>query len=172
MVNDIERMTQEYIRKHIRFGWWALLCFLTLGIVLESLHAFKVGWYMNVDNSTRRLMWTLAHAHGTLLAIVNIVFGTSLATLPLQGERQLAFTSNCLLAAGFLLPVGFFVGGIFSLGGDPGLGITLVPLGALCLLVGVLLVAKGPHVIRDARSQKSDSQQNQTAKHRKNKKKR
>ena len=53
-----------YLRRHLRFGWWSLLCFLTLGIVLESLHGFKVGWYLDAAHSTRRLMWTLAHAHG------------------------------------------------------------------------------------------------------------
>jgi len=27
----------------------------------------KIGWYLNVDQEMRRLMFTLAHAHGTLL---------------------------------------------------------------------------------------------------------
>ena len=25
------------VQRHLRFGWWSLLCFLTLGIVLESV---------------------------------------------------------------------------------------------------------------------------------------
>jgi hypothetical protein len=106
MDSKLERLTQECTRRHIRFGWWALLCFLMLGIVLESLHGFKVGWYLNVDNSTRRLMWTLAHAHGTLLAIVNIVFGMSLAIIPLMNERRLASASNCLLVGVLLVASG------------------------------------------------------------------
>jgi hypothetical protein len=140
--DSLIQMTRAYTRRHLRFGWWALLCFLTLGIVLEGLHAFKVGWYLNVDNDTRRLMWTLAHAHGTLLAVVNLAFGMSLAILPLESPRAVVASSRCLLAAGVLLPAGFFVGGIFSVAGDPGLGIVLVPVGAVLLLVGVLLVAR------------------------------
>ena len=58
--------------RNLRFGWWSLLVFLSLGGVLETLHGFKVGWYVDVGNETRRLMFTLAHAHGTLLALVNI----------------------------------------------------------------------------------------------------
>ena len=168
MANVLERLTQECTRRHIRFGWWALLCFLTLGIVLEMLHGFKIGWYLNVDNSTRRLMWTLAHAHGTLLAIVNLVFGMSLVLISLNSERRLAFASNCLLAATFLLPAGFFV---FSLGGDPGLGIVLVPVGALCLLVGVLLTAISLDARSFDRTGESDTAQNPGSKKQKIKKK-
>jgi hypothetical protein len=40
-----------------------------------------------------------------------------------------------------LLPGGFFLGGVFLYSGDPGLGVFLVPLGALTLFVGVLLTA-------------------------------
>ncbi len=61
--------------RNLRFGWWSLLVFLSLGAVLEALHGFKIGWYVDVGNETRRLMFTLAHAHGTLLALVNIVAG-------------------------------------------------------------------------------------------------
>ena len=27
-------------KRHLRFGWWALLLFLTLGLGLEALHGF------------------------------------------------------------------------------------------------------------------------------------
>ena len=53
-------------RRQARFGWWTLLTFLTLGIVIEALHAFKVPWLLDVQNETRRFMWRLAHAHGIL----------------------------------------------------------------------------------------------------------
>ena len=127
--------------RHLRFGWWGLLCFLTLGLVLEALHGFKIGWYLNVDNEVRRLMLTLAHTHGTLLAVVNIAFGL---TLQVSGERLEPATrlaSPCLMSAGFLLPGGFLLGGIIIHQGDPGLGILLVPVGGLILLLGVLTIA-------------------------------
>ena len=68
-------------RRHLRFGWYALLGFLILGAFLEGLHGFKAGFYLDVTHETRRLMWRLAHAHGTLLALVNIAFALSLGTM-------------------------------------------------------------------------------------------
>lgn len=132
-----------FARRHLRFGWWSLLVYLTLGVILESLHGFKVGWYLDVSSSTRRLMWTLAHAHGTLLGMMHVAFG---ATLPLLTEwhaRARGLASKCFLAASILLPAGFFLGGITVYAGDPGLGILLVPVGALLLFVAVLLTARG-----------------------------
>jgi len=129
-------------RQHLRFGWWSLLLFLTLGAVLESLHGWKVGWYLDVDNETRRLMWTLAHAHGTLLAVVHLVFAATLSAVPeWQGRSQVA-ASRLLTAASLLMPVGFLLGGVFTHAGDPGLGVLLVPPGALALFVAVLLTAR------------------------------
>ena len=61
--------------RHFRIGWWSLLLFLSLGIVMEALHGFKVGWFLDVGMETRRLMWRLAHAHGTLLSLLHIAFG-------------------------------------------------------------------------------------------------
>jgi hypothetical protein len=133
---------QAYLRRHLRFGWWSLLVFLTLGIVLESLHGFKVGAYLNVSNSTRRLLWTLAHAHGTALALVHIAFGVTANYLTGWAGRGRAFASVSLMAASILLPGGFFLGGLVIYAGDPGLGILLVPLGAIFLFLSVLLCAR------------------------------
>jgi len=54
-------------------------------------------------------------------------------------RRKLA--SAALKAATILLPGGFFLGGLVIHNGDPGLGILLVPLGALLLLIAVVLCA-------------------------------
>src|SRR5687767_2952499 len=89
---------QVYLRRHLRFGWWSLLIFLTLGIVLEGLHAFKVGGYLNVSNSTRRLLWTLAHAHGTALALVHIAFAVTANYLGGWAGRTRTFASVSLMA--------------------------------------------------------------------------
>ncbi len=128
-------------RRHLRFGWWALLLFVTLGFVLETFHGFKVRFYLDGANATRRLMFTLAHAHGTLLALVNIVFGATIASAH-PTERATSVASAALTLAAVLLPVGFFLGGVAPMGGDPGLGVLLVPLGAIALLVGVFLSAR------------------------------
>src|SRR5262245_31627070 len=119
----------DYSRRHLKFGWWSLLLFATAGLALESLHGFKVRAYLDTANETRRLMWTLAHAHGTLLAIVNVIVGLMWRATPAPAANA-RLTSSSLLAASVLLPGGFFLGGIAFYGGDPGIGTVLVPIGA------------------------------------------
>jgi len=136
--------------RHLRFGWWTLLLFLTLGLVLEGLHGFKVRAYLNVSNETRRLMWTLAHAHGTLLALVNLGFVSMVRLAPDWPGRRRAIASVCLRGATLLMPAGFFLGGVFLYSGDPGLGILLVPVGGFMLFFGVLLTALGAAKVRPA----------------------
>jgi uncharacterized membrane protein len=58
-------LRQQIARRHHVIGWWALLAFLSLGIVLETLHGFRL--LPRPGYRLRRLLWTLAHAHGTLL---------------------------------------------------------------------------------------------------------
>jgi hypothetical protein len=134
--------------RHLRFGWWTLLLFLTLGLVLETLHGFKVRAYLDVSNETRRLMWTLAHAHGTLLALINLGFVSMVRLAPEWPGRRRAIASVCLRGATLLMPAGFFLGGVFLYSGDPGLGILLVPVGGLMLFFGVLLTATGTVRVR------------------------
>lgn len=126
----------------MRFGWWSLLVFATLGLALETLHGFKVRAYLDVSNETRRLMWTLAHAHGTLLSFVHVVFGLTVRSGLGPAERALQAISTSLIAASVLLPGGFFLGGIAFFSGDPGLGVALVPLGAALLLWAVFSIAR------------------------------
>ncbi len=73
--------TRASARGHLAFGWWCLLVFIGLGAVLEGLHTFKLGFYLDSSNAMRRLMWTLAHAHGTLFGLVHIAFALSLPQL-------------------------------------------------------------------------------------------
>ncbi len=149
---------------HLAFGWWALFLFLALGVVLEALHAFKIGYYLDTSNETRRLMWRLAHAHGTLIALVHIAFALSLPSLagtnsgedaesrsrrgddPLSLSPSLSpslsLASRCLYGCAVLLPLGFFLGGVFVYGGDPGLAVVLAPIGALLGGLAVLLIAR------------------------------
>lgn len=132
----------DYSRLHLRFGWWSLLVFTALGLVLEGLHGFKVGAYLNVSSESRRLLWTLAHAHGTLLSVVHVIVGVSLRVAPelRAANQRLIFRS--LVAASILLPGGFFLGGVVFYAGDPGLGAMLIPVGAALLLLAVFLVAR------------------------------
>ena len=128
-------------RRHIVAGWWALLIFLSLGLLLEALHGFKVASYLGMSNETRRLMWTLAHAHGTLLGLINLALAYSVGALPSWSPGARAVASASLLGATLLMPAGFFLGGVNPVAGDPGLGIVLLPVGGLLLFVAVLCVA-------------------------------
>lgn len=124
---------------NLRFGWWSLLVFLSLGGALETLHGFKIGWYVDVGNETRRLMFTLAHAHGTLLALINIAAGLTARKVDRFELRP--SVSFALIWAAILLPAGFFLGGIVIYDGDPGLGVWLVPVGAILLFYSVARIA-------------------------------
>ena len=132
-------MSDALSTKHLRIGFWALAVFVVLGAALEALHATKSGFYLDEANETRRLLWRLAHAHGTLLALVNIAYGLVVDRRP---ETAKPFASRCLLAALVLLPLGFFLGGIDAKGGDPGIGAALVPAGALALVGGLVTIAR------------------------------
>jgi len=133
----------DYSHRHLRLGWWWLVAFAGLGLVLETLHGFKVGAYLDVSNETRRLMWRLAHAHGTLLGAINILFGLTLRSGTDATFGDLRTISRLLLSASVLLPLGFFVGGIQFYGGDPGLGVLVVPVGAVLLLAALFMIASG-----------------------------
>jgi hypothetical protein len=135
-------MSVDYGRRHLRFGWWSLLLFATLGLVLESLQGLKVRAYLDVSNETRRLMWTLAHAHGTLLAIVHVIFALTWRSAPasLPSPRLI---SASLIAASVLLPGGFFLGGVTFYSGDPGVAVLLVPVGGVLLLFALFSIARG-----------------------------
>ena len=128
-------------RRHFKLGWWSLFVFVCLGILLEGLMAFRIGWYMDVNNDTRRLMLRLGHAHGTLLSLVNIAFAVTLARVTLSKASRL-WASRFLVAATLLIPGGFILGGVQIYDADPGLGIVLLPAGAVLFLFGIFQVAR------------------------------
>jgi hypothetical protein len=74
-----------------------------------------------------------------LLSLVSIalVWTASQAT----AGPLLRGASRGVMGGLILLPLGFFAGGLSVEGGDPGLGILLVPVGACLLLAGVLCAA-------------------------------
>jgi len=75
------------------------------------------------------------------LSVLNIAFAASLARLSLPAiARTLA--SRCLTAATLLVPGGFILAGLVTHGSEPGLGIVLLPVGAILLLFGIFQVAR------------------------------
>ena len=133
------------VRRHFALGWIFVPAFMLLGLTLETLHGFKVQWYLSVANETRRFLWTLAHAHGVLLGVVNIVFALSLKAVGTV-SRASTIASGLLLSGSFLLPFGFLLGGVVVYGGAPSLFIALAPLGGLLLALG--MIAAASHMIR------------------------
>src|SRR5262249_28044773 len=87
---------------NLRAGFWALFGFAALGLLLESLHAFKAGLYLDVPNDTRRLLWRLAHAHGALLGLLNVVYTLASRAFP---KLEDPLTARALLAALALIPL-------------------------------------------------------------------
>ncbi len=103
--------------------------------------ASRLGWYLDVGNEVRRLMFTLGHFHGTMLALVNIAAGLTIRSV--DGFRLRPSVSFALIAAAILLPGGFLLGGFWTYDGDPGTGVWLVPIGAFLMLYGVIGFALG-----------------------------
>ena len=134
--------TRASARGHLAFGWCCLLVFMGLGAVLEGLHSLKLGFYLDSSNAMRRLLWTLAHAHGTLFGLVHIAFAVSLPQLSAMTGRSRGLASRCLYGGTIVMPVGFFLGGVFVFEGDPGLPVLLAPLGAALLFIAVGLIAR------------------------------
>ena len=134
-------LRQRIARRHHLIGWWALLLFLSLGIALETMHGFKVGFYLDPAHRLRRELWRLAHAHGTLLALVNIGFALGLAHFGRWEPKRLKLASFLLIDALILLPLGFFLGGFGHTEVDPSPGVLLVPIGAVLFLAAVGLIA-------------------------------
>jgi hypothetical protein len=116
--------------------------YASLGLILETLHGFKVAAYLDLTNDTRRLMWTLAHAHGVGLAVIHLLFALTARLVPPSNQQRYPLISKCLMGASVLLPGGFFAGGAIYYGGDPGLGVLLVPVGAVLLLIAIFLLAR------------------------------
>jgi hypothetical protein len=144
--NDtLEELRGRLAHRHHLIGWCGLLIFLSLGAFLETLHGFKVGLYLDPEHKLRRELWTLAHAHGTLMAVINLCFAAGLARFGRWSEPRLKLTSFFLLDALILIPLGFFLGGVSHSESDPSLGILLVPAGALLLFVAIGMIVFSAH---------------------------
>jgi hypothetical protein len=113
----------------LRQAWISLGIWIAFGILIEGLIGFRTPAL--VDDSLRKDLFRLAHAHGTLLNLVLLVMAIC-ARLDLVRPAHSAIVS--LRLAAIFLPFGFLFGGLWHYSDDPGIGIVLVPIGALLLL--------------------------------------
>jgi hypothetical protein len=141
MLENQSPESAQRIRHHMRWGWHGLLIFGALGALLEIMHAWKHPAYLGVGNEMRRLMWTLAHAHGIGLSLLHIAYAATLAIMFSQLSPRLQRASRLLDASTLLMPLGFFLGGTVPYKSDPGIGVILVPIGAFLFLTAVFLTA-------------------------------
>lgn len=142
-LQPVPALGDRLVRRHLLLGWGYLLLYIALGSVLECLLAFKVSFYVRADHEALRLLWRLAHAHGTLLGLLHLAFCFTLPRLRAAAFPQPARTiSGCLTAASWLIPGGFFLGGLGASEADPSPAVLLVPCGAalLMLSLGALVV--------------------------------
>jgi hypothetical protein len=138
--DSVEKLRRRLARRHHMIGWSGLLIFLSVGAALETLHGFKIGFYLDPAHKIRRELWTLAHAHGTLLALVHVGFAAGVMHFGRWTEARLKLTSFFLLDGLLLIPAGFFLGGLTHRESDPSLGVLLVPVGAILLFIAVALI--------------------------------
>jgi hypothetical protein len=113
-----------------RTGFALLVASACAGFGLELAHAFKLAGYLDVE--LRRSLLTWAHAHGVGLALVLLaVAGQGIV------DPGSARASVFVRAGSVLVPLGFGLASLDSYESDPGFAISLVPIGALCVVWGL-----------------------------------
>ena len=117
-------------------GWVSIAIWMSFGLLLEGLLGYKIPAFL--EDGQRRELFRLAHTHGTLLSLVLIV---SAMCVRLFEIRPPAVAVGALRLGVVLMPLGFLLGGIWHPEGDPGVGIWLVPPGALMVIFGAIAIA-------------------------------
>ena len=123
-----------------RFAWSSLFVWVLFGLALEAAHGFKLSAYL--DDSLRRSLLRLAHAHGVILALVVLAWGEAGAPL-VDPPARAPGVGRWLRAGAALVPLGFALSAVRATEADPSLPIVLVPLGALALLAALGRTAHG-----------------------------
>lgn len=117
-------------------GWLSLVFWMSFGLLLESLMAYKSPAYLG--DLQRRELFRLAHAHGSLLGIVLVVAAIWARGI---GARLSRLAIIAIRLGAVVLPVGFLAAGMWHPESDPGFAIWLVPAGALLLIFGLTSIA-------------------------------
>jgi hypothetical protein len=121
-----------------RQGWLGFAFWMTCGLLLEGLLGYKVPAYL--ADPQRRELFRLAHSHGTLLSLLLVLAGLWIERGHSTPQRAVCVV---LRVGTVLLPVGFLLAGIWHFESDPGFAIWLVPVGAVLIIFGVVLLFLG-----------------------------
>ena len=121
----------KYGKQNIAAGLIFMALFMLYGfglIYMRDFHSGKSQWIANAANGTH-FEATLAHVHGNLFALLNIIAGFLLIYFKIN-DRQAKIISRALLT-GMLMPIGIV--SEFLLGLPP----VLVLLGAISIIFGI-----------------------------------
>ena len=131
---------REEARRCQRFGWTSLAVWSLFGLALEAAHGFKLAVFL--DDDLRHTLLRLAHAHGVVLALVVLAFGSGVPGLYADDPPARAGRTGALLRGGALVvPLGFALSAVRPHEGDPGFAVLLVPVGAVLLIAGFVRAA-------------------------------
>ncbi|MFO0635113.1 MAG: hypothetical protein U0168_19890 [Nannocystaceae bacterium] len=124
--------------RHVRASLALLALFLASGLWLEAMIGLRAGGW--VDDPLRREFLRLGHAHGALLALVNLALAWAMTKLQTP-ERWARRVRAAAWVGALAVGVGFFGGGLWHGAADPGPLVLIVPAGAMMLLGGCVAVA-------------------------------
>ncbi len=130
-------MSARYGKTNIRIGLWVMAFFMLYGFVLIYLRDFAPGkeeWIAQYASGPH-FQSRLAHVHGNLFALLNIVFGLVLLKLDIPATQ--AKWASWLALGGLLMPLGIL--SEVYLGLPP----FLVILGAASILLATITLAIG-----------------------------
>jgi hypothetical protein len=136
--NNFDRVngqSKEYRRLAFQ-GWMSLALWMSFGLLLEGLMAYKSPAYL--DDPQRRELFRLAHAHGSLLGVVMVIAAMWARS---AGARLSRLVVLAVRFGAAVMPIGFLVAGLWHPESDPGVAIWLVPAGALPLIFGLISIA-------------------------------
>jgi peptidoglycan/LPS O-acetylase OafA/YrhL len=123
---------------HVRLSLALAAASLALGLGLEALLGVRGRAFM--DDAIQRELLRLGHAHGGVLALLNLGLAWGLQRLrtpePWARWIRLAAWSGALLVA-----LGFVAGGVWHGPTDPGPAVLVVPAGALLVLSSLVVSA-------------------------------
>ena len=130
--------------RNIWVGLSVLALFMGYGFLMIYLRDFAPGkeaWIASYS-SGKHFEARLAHVHGNLLALLNVVYGYLIVKLPLRGA--LAGWASWLGLAGLLMPLGI-LGEVYL-----GLSPVFVFIGAVAMVAATVTLAVGVARIRAA----------------------
>lgn len=119
-------------RRNVGWGFVALALFMAIGFVLGYMHDLapdKADWIADYAAGTHFEI-RLAHVHGSLFGVINVLIGWAL--LKLQMPRRQGLAISWLALGGLLMPIGILAHALFAV--PP----VLVLVGGLAMIIATV----------------------------------